>query len=80
VGQVELVLGKGDGRVKSHLLCPDEGSCLQKVNQQLRAWAQSDAQMVSKHQGRMAGDQTLDLPTSYAVDRERFLNFVRERD
>ena len=31
MGQVELFVGKGDGRLKAHPVCPDEGSCLQKV-------------------------------------------------
>jgi hypothetical protein len=31
VGQVELFVEKGDGRLKAHPLCLDEGSCLQKV-------------------------------------------------
>ena len=31
MGQLELFVEKGDGRLKAHLLCPDEGSCLQKV-------------------------------------------------
>jgi len=31
VGQVELVVGKRDGRLKAHPVCPDEGSCHQKV-------------------------------------------------
>ena len=31
MGQVELFAGKGDGRLKAHPVCPDEGSCLQKV-------------------------------------------------
>jgi len=28
---VELLVGEGDGRLKSHCVCPYEGSCLQKV-------------------------------------------------
>jgi hypothetical protein len=31
VGQVELFVWKGDGRLKAYPVCPDEGSCLQKV-------------------------------------------------
>ena len=31
MGQVELFVGKGDGRLKAHPVCPDEGSCLEKV-------------------------------------------------
>ena len=31
MGQVELFVGKGDGRLKAHLVCPDKGICLEKV-------------------------------------------------
>lgn len=52
---MELLAGEGDGGFKEHCACPNEGNCLQKVNQQVRDWARTNTKIVghvseTKHQ------------------------------
>ena len=84
---MELLVGEGNGLLKSHCVCPHEGSCLQKVITRCRSGHGLIRKFVmsvskSKHQRSTAVDQipcTLESVRYFCFDYGA-LNCVQERE
>ena len=80
-GQLELFADKGGGRLKELFVCPDKGSCLQKVMSKCGFCAQTDTQIVRNIRTGSRGPNcvtTVDPPTSSAVEHG-VLNCFQEK-